>query len=83
MICADWCTEKFLEKVLDKWRKMYYNVYCEARKMKIIFPNTKEGIKKFLEIKKKIMLDKQAKLCYNVGTTTERNDAKWQRPQRF
>ena len=42
--------------------------------MKIKFPNTKEGIKKFLEIKKKIMLDKQAKLCYNVGTTTERKD---------
>ena len=36
--------------------------------MKIKFPNTKEGIKKFLEIKKKIMLDKQVNLCYNVGT---------------
>ena len=50
--------------------------------MEIKFPNTKEGIKKFLEIKKKIMLDKQAKLCYNVGTTTERNDTEWQRPQK-
>ena len=36
--------------------------------MKIKFPNTKEDIKKFLEIKKKIILDKQKKLCYNIGT---------------
>lgn len=40
--------------------------------MEIRFPNTKEGIKKFLEVKKKIMLDKQVKLCYNVGTTKVR-----------
>ena len=40
--------------------------------MEIKFPNTKEGIKKFLEIKKKTMLDKQTNLCYNVGTTKVR-----------
>lgn len=40
--------------------------------MEIKFPNTKEGIKKFLEIKKKIMLDKQVNLWYNVGTTKVR-----------
>lgn len=40
--------------------------------MEIKFPNTKKGIKKFLETKKKIMLDKQANLCYNVGTTKAR-----------
>ena len=34
--------------------------------MTIKFPNTKDGIKKFLEIKKKIMLDKSANLCYNT-----------------
>ena len=53
---------------------MWYNVYCEVKEMKIKFPNTKEGIKKFLETKKKIMLDKQAKLCYNVGTTNSKGD---------
>jgi hypothetical protein len=42
--------------------------------MEIKFPNIKEDIKKFLEIKKKIMLDKQANLCYNVDTTNERTD---------
>ena len=30
--------------------------------MTIKFPNTKEGLKKFLEIKKKIMLDNQWKV---------------------
>lgn len=33
--------------------------------MTIKFPNTKEGLKKFLEIKK-IMLDNQWKVCYNT-----------------
>ena len=42
--------------------------------MEIKFPNTKEGIKKFLETKKKTMLDKQAELCYNVGTTNSKGD---------
>ena len=40
--------------------------------MVIVFPNTKEGIKKYVTIRKKIMLDKQVKLCYNVGTTKVR-----------
>ena len=34
--------------------------------MTIKFPHTKDGIKKFLEIKKKIMLDKSLQVCYNT-----------------
>ena len=34
--------------------------------MKIKFPNTKIGIQKFLEIKKKIILDKNSQECYNT-----------------
>ena len=40
--------------------------------MVIVFPNTKEGIQKYITIRKKKMLDKQANLCYNVGTTKVR-----------